>query len=101
MLGTGLLSAVMLGLAIFCSNSTAACATSFDNVRVNQRNQRTQADGGGTAPESTIATVCGSDAQDPPIVADRKKLNRRHRGARILQADRVLIFQLGSDGSGK
>jgi len=75
----------------------------FQLPRVNQRNQRTQADGGGiTAPESTIATVCGSDAQDPPIVADRRNSpNRRHRGARILQADRVLIFQLGSDGSGK
>jgi len=36
-----------------------------------------------------------------PIFADRRNSpNRRHRSARILR-DRVLIFQLGSDGSGK
>jgi len=61
------------------------------------------ASGGGiTAPESAIATICGSDAQDPPIFADRRNSpNRRHRSAKDFQTDRVLIFQLGSDGSGK
>jgi len=33
--------------------------------------------------ESAIATICGSDAQDPPIFADRRNSpNRRHRGAK-------------------
>jgi len=62
----------MLGLAVYFAQTVAACATSFGTNQelTNEINERKRTEE--LAPESTIATVCGSDAQDPPIVADRR-----------------------------
>jgi len=93
----------VLGLAVYFAQTALQHAQQVSAINQELANEISdQADGGGiTAPESAIATICGSDAQDPPILQIEEILQTAVTEVQRILPDRVLIFQLGSDGSGK